>query len=137
MTSPVTAFAHVTIIDPNITDPDNGGIDTLSITFSGGGTLTDGADFAGTRTLSGSNGSYTLTGTAADINAELDALSFIGVPNPSFTLSDQSISAVTVSFDGADGAKAQAGLTIDAAGDLFGTTSGTVSASIASEPVRR
>jgi hypothetical protein len=120
MTSPTTPFSRV-----------------LSITFSGGGKLTDGAGFAGTRTLSGSDGSSTLTGTPADINAEGDALSFIGVPNPSFTLSDQSISAVTVSFDGADGAKAQAGLTIDAAGDLFGTTSGTVSASIASEPVRR
>jgi hypothetical protein len=124
MTSPTNPFARVTIIDPNITDP-IGGTDTLSITFSGGGTLTDGADFGGTRTLSGSNGSYTLTGTHAAINAELDALSFSGVSNTSmnFTLSEPSIATVTVSFtDGADGALPQAGLISDAAGNLIGTT---------------
>jgi uncharacterized repeat protein (TIGR03803 family) len=124
MTSPTNPFSHVTIIDPNITDP-IGGTYALSITFSGGGTLTDGADFGGTRTLSGSNGSYTLNGTPAAINAELDALSFIGVPGTpvSFTLSEPSIATVTVSFtDGADGAFPLAGLISDAAGNLFGTT---------------
>jgi hypothetical protein len=75
---PVKPFSGVTITDVN-----NGGTDpdTLSITFSGGGTL------AGTG-LSGSNGSYSLTGTAASITTELDALSFTpvtGVPNTQAT----------------------------------------------------
>ena len=87
----VTPFSGVTITDAN-----NGGTDTdtLSITLSGGGTLADGAGFSG---LSGSNGNYTLSGTAAAITAELDALVFTpvdGVPNTSvtttFTLSDKS-----------------------------------------------
>jgi hypothetical protein len=97
--APVTPFSHVTITDAN-----NGGIDTdtLSIIFSGGGTLTDGAGFAGTSSLSGSNGSYTLTGTAAAITAELRLLSFTpvnGVPSTqvatTFTLSDTSTAGTT------------------------------------------
>jgi Ca2+-binding RTX toxin-like protein len=85
--APVKPFSGVTITDAN-----NGGteIDTLSITLSGGGTL------SGTG-LSGSDGSYTLSGTAAAISSELDALVFTpvdGVPNTSvtttFTLSDLS-----------------------------------------------
>jgi hypothetical protein len=97
--APVTPFSHVTITDAN-----NGGIDTdtLSIIFSGGGMLTDGAGFAGTSSLTGSNGSYTLTGTAAAITAELDALLFTpvnGVPSTSvtttFTLSDTSTAGTT------------------------------------------
>src|SRR5580704_4236544 len=91
--APVTPFSAVTVTDPNDGGTDT---DTLSIMLSGGGTLTDGAGFAGTSSLSGSNGSYTLTGTAADITTELDALSFTpvnGVPNTqvttTFTLFDQ------------------------------------------------
>lgn len=84
---PVTPFSGVTIGDANVDATDK-----LSITFRGGGTLADGAGFNG---LSGSNGSYTLTGTAAAITSELAALVFTpvdGVPNTSvtttFTLSD-------------------------------------------------
>ena len=86
--APVDPFSGVTIVDAN-----NGGTDTLTITFSGNdGTLADGADFHG---LTGSNGNYTLSGTAAAITSELDALVFTpvdGVPNTAvttaFTLSD-------------------------------------------------
>src|ERR1700730_7937681 len=97
--APVTPFSAVTVTDPN-----DGGTetDTLSIMLSGGGTLTDGAGFAGTSSLTGSNGSYTLTGTAAAITTELRALSFTpvnGVPNSSvtttFTLSDASGAGTT------------------------------------------
>ncbi len=84
----IKPFSSVTIGDAN-----NGGTDTdtLTITIGGvGGALTGGG-------LSGSNGSYTLTGTAAAITSELDALSFTptaGAPNTTststFTLSDLS-----------------------------------------------
>ena len=74
MTSPINPFSYVTIIDPNITDPNNGGTDTPLTTFSGSGTLTDGVGFAGISTLSGSNGSAYRPGRRAAINAELDAL---------------------------------------------------------------
>ncbi|MGD0563653.1 MAG: ParB-like protein, partial [Roseiarcus sp.] len=96
--APVTPFAGVTITDAN-----DGGTetDTLSITLSGGGAL------SGTG-LSGSNGSYSLTGTAAAITSQLDALSFTpvdGVPNTSattsFTLSDLSSAFATPIVDGA------------------------------------
>ncbi|HEY5204766.1 MAG TPA: choice-of-anchor tandem repeat GloVer-containing protein, partial [Roseiarcus sp.] len=83
--TPIDPFSGVTIGDTNA-----GATDTLSITLSGPGSL------SGTG-LSGSGGSYTLTGTAAAITSKLRALSFTpvdGVPNTSvtttFTLSDTS-----------------------------------------------
>ena len=83
----VTPFSGVTIGDANNSGTDT---DTLTITYSGGGTL------SGTG-LSGSSGDYTLSGTAATVTSKLRALSFTpvdGVPNTSvtttFTLSDKS-----------------------------------------------
>jgi hypothetical protein len=65
-----TPFSSVEISDPN-----TGTTDTLTIELSGGGgLLSDGAGFDGL-TTSGS-GVYLLTGTAAAITAELDALIF-------------------------------------------------------------
>ena len=95
-TVPVKPFSTVTISDPNL-----GATDTLTITVGNngrsggpGGTLS-GAGLAGT-------GPYTLTGTAAAITAQLDALSFTpnpGVPGTSlfstFTLSDLSSAFAT------------------------------------------
>ena len=126
--TPIDPFSGVTIGDANA-----GATDTLSITFSGPGSL------SGTG-LSGSNGSYALTGTAAAITSELRALSFTpadGVPNTSvtttFTLSDTSSAygvdtydsqiSTLATFTGANGAKPLSDLVSDAAGDLFGTTS--------------
>ncbi len=88
--TPIAPFTGVTIGDANV-----GATDTLTITLSGGGgTLADGLGFSG---LSGSGGVYTLSGAAAAITSELDALLFTptaGSPNTSstttFTLSDQS-----------------------------------------------
>ena len=121
-----------------ITDPNFGAIDTLTITLTGaGGTLMDGVGFAGLTSLSGV---YTLTGSAATITSELDALIFkptAGGPNTSsstgFTLSVASSGYGTTtystpttlfSFSGASaiGANPVSGLITDAAGDLFGTT---------------
>jgi uncharacterized repeat protein (TIGR03803 family) len=130
--APVTPFSGVTITDPNDSGTD---INTLSITLTGGGgTLVDGAGFTGTSTLSGYGSYYTLTGTAAEISAELDGLSFTptaAAPDPTlttnFTLRDTSsaFSVAVASFNGTDGANPYyAGLISDAAGDLFGTTSG-------------
>src|SRR6516164_5146843 len=100
--TPVSPFAGV-----KITDANNGGTatDTLTISYTAAdGTLEDGAGFTG---LSGTAGNYTLTGTAAAITSELDALVFTpidGVPNTSvtttFTLSDSS-SAGTSASNGA------------------------------------
>ncbi len=88
--APVTPFAGVTLGDPN-----SGATDTLTITVSGGGTLS-GAGLSGGGTL------YTLNGTASAITSALDALSFTpvsGLPNTSrttsFTLSDQSTAFAT------------------------------------------
>jgi hypothetical protein len=126
----IDPFSHVTISDPNAGSP----TDTLTITLSGGG-----GTLAGTG-LSGSNGTYTLTGSAATVTSELDGLVFTptGTPNglstTTFTLSD--VSSVfgrttytgspiaLASFNGADGETPYGGLIADAAGDLFGTTSG-------------
>ena len=86
--APVTPFSTVTFTDTN-----NGGThtDTLTITLAGGGTL------SGTGLINDGGGVYTLSGTAAAITSELDALVFTpvdGVPNTlvttTFTLSDQS-----------------------------------------------
>ena len=79
-------FANVTIGDDN-----SGATETLTITLSGSGGALSGAG------LAGGNGSYTLSGTAAAVTNELDALSFTptaGLPGTSgttsFTLSDTS-----------------------------------------------
>src|SRR4029077_5258449 len=87
----VKPFAGTTIADPNV-----GAIDTLTITLGGaGGTLTDVSGFSSLTTVGA--GVYRLSGTAAAITSELDALIFTpkaGAPNTSstttFTLSDQS-----------------------------------------------
>ena len=88
--APVKPFAHVTIGDANA-----GATDTLTITLGGaGGTLRrNGLQRPDDRR----RGVYTLSGTAAAITSELDALVFTpkaGAPNTSstttFTLSDQS-----------------------------------------------
>jgi uncharacterized repeat protein (TIGR03803 family) len=93
--TPVKPFAGVSLTDPNI----GGSTDTLTITLSGGGTL------AGTG-LSGSNGTYTLTGTAAAITSELQGLMFHpvdGVANTAattgFTLSDRSSASSTAAIN--------------------------------------
>ena len=88
---PVRPFAHATIGDANV-----GATDALTITLGGvGGTLADGTGFNSLTTVGA--GVYTLSGTAAAITSELDALVFTstaGAPNTSstttFTLSDQS-----------------------------------------------
>jgi len=127
--TPIDPFSGVTIGDANA-----GATDTLSITLSGPGSL------SGTG-LRVSSGNYTLTGTAAAITSELRALSFTsvdGVPNTSvtttFTLSDTSSAygvdtydsqlSTLATFTGANGAKPLSDLVSDAAGDLFGVTSG-------------
>jgi beta-glucanase (GH16 family) len=64
--APVKPFSSVTIADTN-----SGATDTLTITVGGaGGTL------SGTGLSDGTGGVYTLSGTAAAITSELDALSF-------------------------------------------------------------
>ena len=85
--TPVRAFAHATVGDANV-----GATDTLTITLGGGGGV-----LSGTGMIGGVGGVYTLSGTAAGINSELDALVFTpkaGAPYTSstttFTLSDQS-----------------------------------------------
>ena len=89
--TPVKPFAHVTIGDANAN-----ATDMLTITLGGaGGTLADGVGFSSLTTVGA--GVYRLSGTAAAITSELDALVFTpkaGAPNTSstttFTLSDQS-----------------------------------------------
>ena len=89
--APVKLFAHTTIGDANL-----GATDTLTITLDGvGGTLNDGTGFTSLTTVS--QGVYSLSGTAAAITSELDALIFTptaGAPDTTskttFTLSDQS-----------------------------------------------
>jgi ELWxxDGT repeat protein len=89
--TPVRPFADVTIGDANA-----GATDTLTITLGGkGGTLTDGTGFSSLTTVSA--GVYRLSGIAAAITSELEALLFTptaGAPDTTstttFTLSDQS-----------------------------------------------
>jgi hypothetical protein len=89
--TPVKPFARATVGDVN-----NGATDTLTITLGGvGGTLADGTGFSNLTTVGA--GVYRLSGTAAAITSELDALVFTpreGASNASstttFTLSDQS-----------------------------------------------
>ena len=64
--TPVYPFSGVTIGDGNA-----GATDTLSITLSGGGSLAPSNGW-----LSYRNGSYFLTGTAADITSDLETLVF-------------------------------------------------------------
>jgi hypothetical protein len=64
-----TPFSSVVIVDPNIDTSDS-----LSIQLTGGGALADGAGFDGL-TMS-APGVYVLSGTAAAITTELDALVF-------------------------------------------------------------
>ncbi len=88
-----TPFSSVTFGDPN-TDT----TDSLTIELSGGGgILSDGAGFDG---LTTSAGVYTLSGTAAAITSELDALVF--TPSASttpttFTLTDTSSAGTSAS----------------------------------------
>jgi autotransporter passenger strand-loop-strand repeat protein len=97
----VTPFSGVTIADQN-----GNAIDTLTITVGGGGgTLADGVGFNGLATTA-TTGIYTLSGTAASITSELDALVFTptaGAPNTSsistFTLSDLSSAFATPTTD--------------------------------------
>ena len=92
----VKPFSGVTIADAN-----SGASDTLTITVTGvGGTL------SGTGLTGGTGGVYTLTGTAAAITSELDALSFTpkaGSPGTSsttnFRLSDLSSAYATATVN--------------------------------------
>ena len=92
----VKPFSGVTIADAN-----SGASDTLTITVTGaGGTL------SGTGLTGGTGGVYTLTGTAAAITSELDALSFTpkaGSPGTSsttnFQLSDLSSAYATAAVN--------------------------------------
>ncbi len=90
-------FAGVTIADINLNNP----VDTLTITLSdANATLAVGASHPAGVTFTGGNGSYTLTGSAADITSELDALTLTvpstltgavdGVETLTFSLSDAS-----------------------------------------------
>jgi autotransporter passenger strand-loop-strand repeat protein/uncharacterized repeat protein (TIGR03803 family) len=94
----VTPFSGVTIADANDGGTD---INTLTITQTGPGVLS-GAGLVATATA----GVYTLTGTAAVITSELDALSFTpvnGVPDSfvttTFTLVDTSSAGTTSASD--------------------------------------
>ncbi|BAM90337.1 putative calcium binding hemolysin protein [Bradyrhizobium oligotrophicum S58] len=122
----VHPFSTVTIDDLNV-----GATDTLTITLNGGGGTLSGTG------VSGGNGVYTLSGSAAAITGQLRALTFTptaGAPNSSttttFTLSDSSTGYVAPSYGGPgviytfnkDNGNPVGGLTIDAAGNLFGTT---------------
>lgn len=123
----VTPFAGITITDGN-----SGTTDKLTIAPSGaGGTLADGAGFAGL--VANSDGTYSLTGTAAAITAELRALTFkplVGAAGTSqttsFALSDVASAASTLTtllnFNTTNGAHPFAGLAINAAGTLYGVT---------------
>jgi len=84
-----------------VADPNSGASDTLTITLAGaGGTL------SGTGLSGGTGGVYTLTGTAATVTSELEALSFApraGAPGTSsttnFTLSDLSSAYATATVN--------------------------------------
>jgi hypothetical protein len=89
-----TPFSQVTISDPNQYTSD-----TLTIQMTGGGgTLTDGVGFNGL-TMS-APGVYVLSGTAAQITTELDALVFTpsaGTGTRTFTLTDVSTAGTSAS----------------------------------------
>ncbi|WP_165359594.1 beta strand repeat-containing protein [Lichenibacterium minor] len=82
--APLGPFAGVQVADANA-----GAIETLTVALSGtGGTLADGAGYAGLR--QNADGSYALSGTAAAVTAELAALSFKprAAGTTTFTLKD-------------------------------------------------
>ena len=127
-----------------ISDTGNGATEKLTITMTGaGGTLSDGAGFSGL--LRNADGSYALSGSAAAVTSELQALAFKPTAGAAgaqlttnFTLSDSSTpqvapynNAPTVlgSFNGTDSANPYGNLTADAAGNLFGMTNAGGSAS--------
>ena len=92
----VHPFSGVTVGDANV-----GASDTLTITLSGGGGALTGTG------LAGGSGTYTLSGSAATVTSELDALSFTptaGAPDSqtttTFTLSDQSTAFATPTVNG-------------------------------------
>ena len=89
-------FSGVTIGDANV-----GATETLTITLSGGGGALTGTG------LSGGSGTYTLSGSAATVTGELEALSFTptaGAPGSqtttTFSLSDVSSAFATPTVNG-------------------------------------
>jgi uncharacterized repeat protein (TIGR03803 family) len=133
--APFTPFATAVLATAN---PQS--TDTLNIVLTGGGgTLQDGAGYAGL--VANADGSYALNGTAAQITSELQALIFTpaaGAPGTQtttifqmfdttnvFTNTGTSIKPATLAtFNGTDGAQPKGYLLSDRAGDLFGTTYG-------------
>ena len=88
---PDAPFAAVTITDPNVATSD-----TLTIQLTGGGALSDGAGFSAL--TSSAPGLYTLSGTAADVTSELDALVFVSdgsLATTAFALADGSTAGVS------------------------------------------
>ena len=90
--APVKPFSGVTVADPNA-----GATETLTIAVSGAGGALSGTGLTG-----GTGGVYTLSGTAATVTSQLDALSFTptaGAPGTSsttsFKLSDASSAFAT------------------------------------------
>ena len=114
----IKPFSGVTVADAN-----SGASDTLTITVTGaGGTL------SGTGLTGGTGGVYTLTGTAAAVTSELDALSFTpkaGSPGTSsttnFQLSDLSSAYATATVNTTTGV-----VDTDPAVAVAPTTTGTV-----------
>ncbi len=99
-------FAGVTISDVNVNSP----TDTLTITLSDAtATLVVGASHPAGVTFAGGNGSYTLTGSAANITSELDALT-LTVPS-TLTGAVNAIEALTFSLSDASSANAAAATT--------------------------
>ena len=98
--APVDPFSGVTIGDQNAS-----ATDTLTITLSSHGTT---GLLSGTGLADHTSGVYTLTGTAADITTDLDALRFTpatggpgSVTTTTFALSDLSSGFATPTTDGA------------------------------------
>ncbi len=96
--APVNPFADATIGDANA-----GATDTLTISLSNAGA---GGTLSGGGLSGGAGGVYTLTGSAATVTGELEALTFTpvaGQPDTSatttFTLSDQSSAYTTPAMD--------------------------------------
>ncbi len=108
-----TPFAGVTIGDGNVNSP----VNTLTITLSDAtATLAVGASHPAGVTFTGSNGSYTLTGSAADITSELDALT-LTVPS-TLTGAVDGVEALTFSLSDASSAYTPAPTTATLTADL-------------------